>query len=34
MKRLKLAGPDHRFVLLTRAAGEQAMIVGERVSEK
>ncbi len=29
MKKLKLAGPEHRVVILTRAAGEQTMIVCE-----
>jgi hypothetical protein len=31
VKRLKLGGPEHRFVILTRVAGGQAMVVGERV---
>ena len=31
MKKLKLAGPEHRFVILTRAAGAPAMIVGHRL---
>ena len=30
--KLKLAGSGHRVVLLTRAAGEQVMIVGERLT--
>ncbi|MBA4190285.1 MAG: SAM-dependent methyltransferase [Planctomycetaceae bacterium] len=30
-KKLKLNGPEHRMVILTRANGEQAMIVGNRV---
>ena len=30
VKKLKLAGRDHRVVVLTRAAGEPVMIVGER----
>ncbi len=30
-KKLKLNGPEHRMVILTRANGEQAMIVCERV---
>jgi SAM-dependent methyltransferase len=29
-RKLKLAGTDHRVVILTRAAGEPVMIVGER----
>jgi SAM-dependent methyltransferase len=33
VKRLKLAGPEHRFVILTQAAGEQTMIVAERLDE-
>lgn len=32
LKKLKLAGTAHRFVLLTRANGEQTMIVGERLT--
>jgi hypothetical protein len=31
MKKLNLAGPNHRTVMLTRAAGEPVMVVGERV---
>ncbi len=31
LKKLKLEGSEHRFVLLTRVAGEQAMIVGQRL---
>lgn len=31
MRSLKLDGPDHRAVILTRMAGEQCMIVGERI---
>jgi hypothetical protein len=31
-RKLKLAGSEHRVVLLTRAAGEQVMIVCERVT--
>jgi THUMP domain-like/RNA cap guanine-N2 methyltransferase len=31
-KKLKLVGTEHRVVILTRAGGEQAMIVGERLS--
>jgi len=31
MKKLKLAGSAHREVVLTRAGGEQVMIVGERL---
>jgi SAM-dependent methyltransferase len=30
VRKLKLDGPDHRFVVLTRAGGEAAMVVGER----
>jgi hypothetical protein len=32
VKKLKLDGPEHRFVLFTRANGEQAMIVAERIA--
>jgi SAM-dependent methyltransferase len=32
-KKLKLDGVEHRVVILTRADGEQAMIVGERLPE-
>ena len=31
MRKLKLDGPEHRMVILTRASGDQTMIVGERV---
>jgi hypothetical protein len=31
-RKLKLAGSEHRVVVLTRAAGEQVMIVGERLT--
>jgi len=31
LRKLKLDGPGHCYVLLTRAAGEQTMIVGERL---
>jgi hypothetical protein len=31
-RKLKLTGAEHRFVVLTRAAGEPAMVVGKRMS--
>ena len=31
VRKLKLDGPEHRFVLLTRANGEQVVIVAERL---
>ena len=33
VKKLKLDGPEHRFVLLTRADGEQVMIVADRIAQ-
>ena len=33
-KKLKLTGAGHRVVLLTRAGGEQMMLVGERLGEE
>jgi THUMP domain-like/RNA cap guanine-N2 methyltransferase len=31
VRKLKLAGPEHRVVILTRSGGEQVMVVGERL---
>jgi hypothetical protein len=32
-RKLKLDGPDHRFVILTRFGGAEGMIVGERLTD-
>lgn len=32
VRRCKLEGPEHRVVILTRASGNQVMLIGERVS--
>jgi hypothetical protein len=34
LRKLKLSGKGHRVLLLTRANGEQTVLVGERLNER